>query len=215
MSNHIMEWAWGHFVEFQNFGINAITFSFCMTSFFALWGAWGLIKQIQKVQSDGAETVSVLWNLTFLAMFMSSLPYGIENGKFALVVTFFLRVPFYLVLIPAIYKARSGFSRREWWWVAALVLISLGMIYSIGITFIIFAWVGAVMAADQPWKILVNKNTIGVSIHLVTAYLMSVSFWLLYGFVTSDLYIMAWGVTYIAVYLATVVLYYRFHNQTT
>lgn len=213
MSNRIIEWASVHFVEFQNFGFNAITFSFTMTTFFAIWGAWGLVKQIKKVRSEGAETVSVMWTLTFLAMFTSCLPFGIQNGKFALVVTFFLRIPFYLILIPVIYKARCGFNRREWMWIAGLSIISFGMFFNINIVFLILAWTGAVMAADQPWKIWVNKNTVGVSIHLVIAYLASVSFWLLYGFVTRDLYIVAWGGTYFVVYFITVVMYYRFNSQ--
>jgi len=209
----LLEWALSHFVEFQNFGLNAITASFCMTTFFALWGFWGLTKQIKKVKAEGAETLSVMWTLTFFAMFATCLPYGIVNGKFALVVTFLCRIPLYVILVPAIYKAREGFSRNEWLWAGVVTIIFSGALVSVNITFLILAWVGAVMAADQPRKILKNKNTIGVSIELVIAYLASTSFWFLYGLSTSDTYIMVWGGTYALVYGTTTVLYYHYRGK--
>lgn len=203
-----------HFIEFENFGWNAITVTFFFTTFFGLYGSWGLIKQICRVQRFGLGSVSIIWSLTFAFMFATYLPFGIVAHKGAAFLQFFFRVPFYAYLIPLLYKANGGFSRKQWLLIAALTVALLCSLVDAGKVFVGISWFGALVAADQPWKIWsnrTNKNcTAAVSIELLWAYEASIGFWFIYGLSTQDSAIVAMAIPYILVYTVGIVLYYKY-----
>jgi len=203
-----------HFVELDQFGLNGITVTFVFTTIFGLLGSWGLYKQIQMVKKRGGQSVSVIWSISFMFMFASYYPYGLSAGKLAILMQSFLRVPFYLILLPLLYRANVGFSKKEWTLVIALTTSLIVSYWDIGKVFLGLSWLGAIIAADQPYKIWKNRTRGSVSIELMASFEASIIFWLAYAFVTHDGYIKAWAVVYFTVYTTTIIFYYLPRHRT-
>jgi len=94
--------------------LDPIIISFVGTVVFAVLGAHALHKQIKRIDTEGAKSVSVEWNLVFLAMFTSLMPYGFERESLALVMQCLLRAPFYVVIMRQLYKFHLTFSGFQW-----------------------------------------------------------------------------------------------------
>ena len=186
-----------------------LSVAFIGTVVFGLIGAWRLYSQFQKISRDGAAGVSVEWTICFLAMFITLLPYGLEKGSLAYSLQFFMRVPFYLLILPSLYRSAGGFSRREWRVVVTMTAALLGMLVDVAVVSITLLWVGVFIAAHQPWKIFWAKKTEGVDVGVLVVYFCSTGFWAIYGWVQipKDWGVISWAVAYSVVYFLGIVVY--------
>lgn len=200
------------FVEIRHFGLNTSTVAFVGTLFFGLSGAWGIRQQINKVEQDGSEGVSVIQQMILLTLFTSFGLYGFTSMRLALLFQAACRVPFYLILLACL-KAKRPFSRGEWTFQFALALL-LGLLgtYDLGIAMMALNYLGAFFSADQPRMLYRLKKTGSLAIKLVWIYFTSCLSWLLYGGATQDYKILLSMTGYFFVYLTTIILYYRYRG---
>lgn len=182
-----------------------IIISFLGTLVFAVLGAQALWKQIQRINSEGAEAVSVEWNLVFLAMFASLIPYGFERDSLALVIQCLLRTPFYVVIIGQLYRYHASFTRFQWGVAGVMVAATIASLFKPTLIATGLLWVSVFTAAHQPWKIWRSKSTEGVELRVLVVYLMSAVFWTIYGFALKDYFIVSWAIGYAVVYSSGIV----------
>lgn len=196
-------------VEFENFGW-AVAISFCGTTFFALYGAWGLIDQIKKLWAppQSGEAVSVKWFSVYLFVFLSNLVYGTSQHSLALIIHSFCRVPFYPIILFGLWKFK-GFTRTEWTILAALspVLLSMVFLPYKAAFFVGFSCLGVAAALYQPWEIWREKSSGVVSLKLLAAYTTTTIFWFIYGLATHDRPLWTMARPFFAVYSLTIVLW--------
>lgn len=199
-----------HFIEVEHFGWNVITATFLATTFFGVYGAIGLVHQIKRINLEGAGSVSVTWTMTFAFMFVPYLAYGLETEKLAVTLQFFLRVPFYIVLMRLLYEKLGGFSRLEWAQCGFLTLSLGGMYINLPALFLGLSWLGALSTIAQPLQIWNKKSSRSVSVKLLWALATSGAFWLAYALATNDLYIALMMGAYLIIHSTTIVLYYLY-----
>lgn len=184
-----------------------IVISFLGTTVFAILGAQALHRQIKRIKTEGAGSVSVEWNIVFLAMFASLMPYGFERESLALVVQCALRTPFYGVIMWRLYRFHGNFTSFQWALIALMtVATGLALAWPTVVATALL-WVSVVTAAHQPWKIWRTKSVAGVEPRVLVVYLASAVFWTTYGLATTDYFIVSWAVGYLVVYTSGVVVY--------
>ena len=195
--------------------LQPIVISFLGTLVFGALGALALRKQIQRIGSEGAESVSVEWNLVFLAMWSSLVRYGFERDSLALVIQCTLRAPFYVVIVRQLYRYHGDFSRRQWGLAGLMVLATALSFIRPTLIATILLWVSIFFAAHQPWEIWRTRSTKGVELRVLLVYLMSALFWMFYGFGLKDYYIVSWAIGYAIVYVTGITVHRIYHIKTT
>ena len=180
--------------------LDPIIISFVGTVVFAVLGAHALHKQIKRIDTEGAKSVSVEWNLVFLAMFTSLMPYGFERESLALVMQCLLRAPFYVVIMRQLYKFHLTFSGFQWGLAGLATLATIASLFWPILVATGLLWVSVITAGHQPWKIWRTKSTEGVELRVLVVYLMSAVFWTAYGFALKDYYVVSWAIGYGVVY---------------
>lgn len=204
-----------HFIEIEIFSnmnewdaeSTQILIAFLGTLVFAVWGASALRAQIHKIKDEGSESVSVLWKLVFLAGYFALLPYGLQENKLALVVQFFCRVPFYILIVRLTHKDRERFTYGQYAVGTAMIgamaaSLFYGKLVATGLLFL-----GILTTLDQPYRIWKSKKTEGVENKVLVVYFLSSLFWLFYGKAIGDMFIIAWAGGYSLVYLASLTAY--------
>ncbi len=194
--------------------LDPIIISFIGTVVFALLGAQALYKQIKRIDTEGANSVSVEWNLVFFAMFVSLMPYGFERDSLALVIQCLLRAPFYVVIMWQLYKFHSTFTRFQWGLASLMMLATAASLFKPTLVATGLLWVSVFTAAHQPWKIWRTKSTEGVELRVLVVYLLSAVFWTSYGFALKDYYVVSWAIGYAVVYMSGIVVHRMYSLKT-
>jgi len=191
---------------------NPVLISAIGTIIFAIIGARALSKQIKRVKREGAKDVSVEWTITSLAMFGSLLTYAVEIRRFALLIQFFCRVPYYLRLMPLIHKRLGRFTWWQYLMLIAIIPISPLYVYAPKETATALLWVSVIAAFFQPAKMWWNKGTMGVERDVIATSLGSAITWTFYGLTISDYYIVSWAVGYTVAYTLGVIAYQIYYK---
>lgn len=201
--------------EIENFGWNLITIGGCGIVFFSFLAAWGLLDQSRKIwRNKSGRSVS---NLVFMAgvfIILSTLVYGIHRGRGTLILFGCIRLPFHVPILLGLLKFK-GFSIREI--VITLVFaipVAAMIIFPSSILFCYAAMsIGGIFSlVSQPLELYREKNPGVVSIQLIIIYLISATFWVIYGIADHDPVVAIPSVGYVAMNLTSVSLwlYYRY-----
>lgn len=201
--------------EFRGWGWDEkhlpITISFLGTSFFAVLGAWGLVKQNRKIWRDcSGDSVSVAWNSVFAFMFTAFFIYGIEINSLACIIQGVFRTLFYIPILVGLYRYK-GFTQKESWlsilMFVAIVVMLIAPAKVVPVIFMSFSFAGVIAAGFQPWEIYKWKSRGNVSLELLVVYAMSIVFWAGYGYFIKDTLLAIMMSLYLVVYFTGVYLW--------
>lgn len=202
-------------VELRNFGFNAITISFIVTTLTGILGAYGLGIQAKKIwTSKSGESVSVSTFGFSIALYSTFWFYGLEINSLGLILQMFCRVPFLLVIMLGLLLYK-GFSKTEWLLMIAVVLTIASMFYTTAISkyFLVLNLMTVVFASMQPIEIWRNKSRGKVTLFWILVYALSVFFWTIYGIVLEEWEIWAPCSILTIVFTSTVVLWILYPEQ--
>lgn len=200
-------------IEIQNFGFNAITTSAAINVVTMLLGSWGLWDQIRIIWlKRSAESVSVVLNIAYLAMFSAFVIYGAWLDSGALMIQI-VRAILLAVIVISLIKFQ-GFT--VWQWIG-LLAIALGLGFMIVLPykewfFLGFSIIGGIAAADQPYQIWKNRNPGKVSFNLLVVYALGGAAWLVYGLALSKPFIAGMGLLYVVLNGISLFLF-RFYQR--
>lgn len=205
-------------IEYQNFGWNLLTFSAIATIIFtiALFRV-GLLNQLKTVLQEGIKTgsagksVSVSWNTYFVFLYAVILLYGFHIKSLAVIFNGILLALGHLAVLLSLYRYKK-IILYEKYLILLFVFLPLVMIMSP-----LKAWVyffsqigGVIMVIFQPIEIWKNRDIGNIDKRFIVAYLVNVSFWLIYAFAIKDWAIGSVTAAYTVLYIITLGLCYRF-----
>lgn len=201
-------------LEIENFGLNAITVSAGINVFAMLLGAWGLWDQIGIIwRKRSAESVSVILNIAYLAMFTAFVIYGVWLDSGALMIQV-VRAVLLGVVVLSLLKFR-GLTSYQWLGLGILAL-GLGLMIALPYKewfFLGFSIIGGVAAADQPYQIWKNKSSGRVSARLLSVYALGGAAWLVYGLALSEFFIAGMGLLYVVLNGTSLVLFRIYRKE--
>jgi len=183
----MFEWIIGT-LEYQNWGFNSLTIGSLGTLAFTIVEGWGLTKQNGTIwKTKSGESVSI--NLfSFLLFFLFAFfIYGLYIKSIAVIINGLVLGILHVPILFGLWRFK-GFSRME----KVCFAISFAMIPAMifvpwkdAVYIVIVS--GAVFAiATQPWEIWERKSSGVVDIHLLVAYSLSTTFWVVYAFSTKQ-----------------------------
>ncbi len=202
----------------QEFGLNQATLSSFCVMIFGIIGAYGQWKQARLIWSSrSARSVSILWILTFLFMFLAYFLQGLNTGSATLLIQGMLRAAFCLpILVGIIAFEYSKISRKD---VLFFVILVTGMVIMVlvpdwrNLFFQLFGYLGVIMSIDQPYQIWKNKSRGKVSMTMLITFISAVSFWTWYAWIFEDMGLFWLSLSFVLVYLVTIVIWWIYSKD--
>lgn len=202
-------------LEYQHWGLNALTISFFLSGALTLISAWGLILQQRTIfRHKQAEVVSVFWLTYYAALQLAILLYGLSIYSAALIINGLLAA-FYLPILVGLWRFK-GFSLKEKalgiLLVTALLVMALLPLKSA--FFLAFAVGGLISAITQPLEMWQKKSAQGLNINLIYTLLLGNIIWLTYGAAVSDWILIVINSIAFCIFGTTVLLWKRYTSTT-
>lgn len=171
-------------LEYKNWGFNSLTIGFLGTIMLTGIEGWGLVKQKESIwDRESGESVSVMM-FSFLLFFMFTFfIYGIYIKSFSVAFNGFVLGILHIPIILGLWKFK-GFSRLEkkWFILTSLMIPLMIFLPWKDETYLVLAFITLFAASTQPWEIWKNDKAGAVDIRLLTVYLISTIFWMIYAF---------------------------------
>jgi len=210
MFENIFGWT----VEWQNWGLNALTIGSLGTIAFTFVEWWGLWKQKQAIWNEkSGESVSVSWFSYGTFFFAAFLFYGVHIASVAVIINSLLAI-IHIPILVGLWKFK-GFSRHEKvqfvllagmvpamaflpWKDELFLIISFGTLYSFG---------------TQPWELWKTKKAGVVEIRLIGVYFLSTLFWVVYAFAIGEWVLEIITPIVLIILGLTSVLWFKYRNN--
>lgn len=174
-------------MELEQLGWNAVTIGAVGAILFTILEAWGLWQQKKTIwNNQSGKSISVVWFLYFANQFVVIFIYGLSMKSITLTFNGLLSL-IYIPIIIGLWKFK-GFKRSEK--ILGLFLLLTSMIMVIvpfkDWVFLVMSFGSLLASAMQPYEIWKNKNSGVVEIRLLTVFLISTLFWIIYGYAIND-----------------------------
>ena len=200
-------------LEYQNWGVNALTVSFFLSVAITLITAWGLVQQHQTIwRKREVEAISVFW-LTYNAMLqIVILIYGSSIHSAALVVNGFLALA-YIPILAGLWKFK-GYSLLEKISVMVFIAAILAMVLLPFKSqfFFILALGGLFSASMQPLEMWRKKSARGVNIRFIGILILGNIIWFTYGVAVRGWVLIVVNAIAFCIFGITVLLWRRYRN---
>lgn len=174
-------------VEYQNWGLNALTISALGTAFFTFVEGWGNLAQILTIfRKKSGESVSTNFFIYITAAFSLYLFYGVHTRSLSVTfngVIFLLHPP----ILYGLWRYK-GFTKDNWAMVGLGVTLNLLFVFTPYKTEVFGIMnVGVVFFLSQmPYEIWKAGTRGAADIKMIAAYMTSTVFWVGYAFATAD-----------------------------
>lgn len=205
-------------MELQHLGWNAVTIGFIGTVFFTLITLWGTLKQNSAIwQKKSGVAVSVPLFIYLTAMFTNAFIYGLRLGSLALIINGLLAIA-HLPILIGLWRFKGMTSGQMVF--GLLLIMALGfMIFSPykDIVYLTFSCGAVILLITQPWEIWQKKTAGVVEIRLLVIYLLSNTFWTIYGYAINNWVMKITCPTYVVLILITITLWFKYqpsHHST-
>ncbi len=206
-----------YWVEYQQWGWNALTLSFLATVLLSIFDGYGLWDQRRKIkEEESVRSLGTIWFLNQMFVFAQFLLYGIYIRSFALAfhgLEFFLHLPILLYIWKYHWKEK-GTTAWEKFWLGTFVLTTAGIIALPEWRTELFSvmYLSRLPAfMNKPWAIWKEKSPGVVSIKMVLIFLAGSVFWVIYAFKFGRSFILKFMCTAIGLILfATLLLWLYF-----
>lgn len=201
-------------IEYQNFGLNALSISAIATICFSIMQGYGAIAQNNKIwREKSGETIKILFFVYNFWYFFSFFIYGIAQNSIA--ITFNGAIGFlYIPILIGLHKFK-GFSRKE------VILSLLGFLVVPAMIFIpqknyvllVIVILICPITIEQFIEFIRNRGLGAFSIKYVIIFFSTSAFWLIYSIAILKwpLIILNAGTT--TIYLVVIYLNYKFEKQ--
>ena len=205
-----------NFVEFQNFGLNAMTVSFIGTIFFTFFQAWGLSGQNKTIwKNKSGEAVSVSWLSYNLYVFFLAFIYALEINGLALAFNGFCLGVMHIPIIIGLGKFK-GFQRWEKIVFGVAIVLLVVMIFLPSeykaLLFLISSFGNIIAMATQPLEIFKKKTSGCVDIRLIFSFWISTIFWVVYAFAVNNWVLQILCPSYLAILTITMILWFLYRK---
>jgi len=183
--------------------------------FFGILGSWGLYRQTRMIwATKSAQSVSGTWTITFLAMFIAFLIYGVQQNSFPMSFQGGLRVAFSLPVTIGFFMYGKS-CKKDW----ALVLVYLLLLSAMWFRYLspwiytLFSFLGVASSFVQADTIRKNRSRGKVVVELQIIYLLAITCWCVYGFIRKDLAVFLASVGFIMSYSSTIFMWFKYPNS--
>ena len=175
-------------------------------------GSWGLYRQAKMIwTSKSAKSVSGTWVVTFLAMFVAFLLYGLQQSSFPMEIQGWLRVAFSL---PVVIGYFTYGDRKDGDWFLVLLytffLSLMGVKAVAPALFVIFLVLGIWSSFIQALTIRYKRSRGKVAVELQVIYLVAVVCWLVYGLVRKDVPLISTSIGFALSYSTTIAMWLKY-----
>lgn len=177
---------YSNFIEYQNWGWNAITVSFIGTVIFGIIEGWGIWQQRKTIiMKNSSQSIPMMANAYFCVFFICFFIYGIQMHSIAMIINGLLAIPFIAMHTVAIKTSDS--TKSEKWHISFLALIPLIVFspYSQKL-FAVMLVVASLIGTQTLIKILYEKDSGSVEPKFLWALILCISFWEVYAWHIKD-----------------------------
>lgn len=173
-------------VEYQNFGLNALTISAIATIIFSFIKGYGVIAQgIEIWKHESGENISPIFFCYNFFYFLLFLTYGIEEKSIAIICSGSLCL-LYLPIILGLKKYR-GFYKKELYFIAFMsLIIPASFFFDKSQLIFIFSAAAAVAIFSQAKEVLKEKKFGALSVRYLQTFLAATIFWGIYYLMTRN-----------------------------
>ena len=203
-----------NFIEFQNWGLNALTVGAIGTIIFTFvetWGLWQQNKTIWKFESG--QSISIVYFAYATGVFMSVLIYGIAEHSLAMIINGFFLTLFHLPILIGLWKFESfsTWDKRICVGIIAYMIL-MSLVPFKDILFMIFSFTNVLFTCTQPWKIWREKDAGAVEIKFIFTYLDNTFFWISYAYTIHDWVLQIICPCYFVLSALIIVLWFKYRN---
>lgn len=213
MAANILSQIIGSTVEFQGWGFNALTISFCVSLVLTAIAGWGLLQQNKTIWQDKtARAVSVIWLSYYCVLQLVIFVYGFVIHSAALAVNGLLAL-LYIPILVGLWKFK-GFTNVEKFSVTAFIAALAAMVllpYKPAF-FFAFAVGGLVSAITQPIEMWRKKSAEGLDIRLIGTILLGNVVWLVYGLAVQDIVLISINLIAFFIFGTTTLLWWQYRE---
>ena len=181
---------------------------------FGVLGSIGLYRQAKLIwRGKSAESVSGVWVITFLAMFVAFLVYGTQKHSFPMEFQGWLRVAFSLPVTVGFFVF-GKVNKKHLSLIALYAVLLAGMSHSVlsPWLFTLFSFLGIWSSFVQAYTIKAKRSRGKVAVELQTIYLLAVVCWLVYSVVRHDVPLFTVSAGFILSYSSTIVMWKKYPN---
>jgi len=204
------------FVEFQDFGWNAVTICFFGTIFFMLLQVWGTFAQAKTIwQKKSGLSVSVPLFAYSIGSFFISFLYGISIKSLALILVCGTLCLMHLPIMAGLVKYKE-FKNWEKLFIVALILVVVicSLIPYKDYVYLTFNIGTIAMLCFQPWEIWRNKDAGSVEPRLNATYFLSTLFLLIYGIAINDWVIQIISPCYSLFHISIIIMWFVYKKPS-
>lgn len=200
-------------MELQQLGLNAVTVGALGVIFFAFVQAWGLWQQKKTIwKNQSGQSISVTWLSYFTCLDVVVFIYGWSINSIAMMVNGGL-IFLYVLIMIGLWKFK-GFSKLEKFLGICLLIVIVVTIFipAKDWMFLIVSFGSILSLIMQPYEIWKNKNSGVVEIKLIIVYLISTTFWIIYGYTINDWVLKIICPSYFVIFSITVCFWFIYRN---
>lgn len=200
-----------NFVEFQNWGFNALTLSSFMTIVFTIFQGYGFVMQGRKIfKEESVEAISPVTFFLFLFFFMSFMIYGIEKKSIAIIFNGLLFIPV-APIVFGIFRYKKKINFEE----IILFILTLSIVpmmiwiknkeglLSILLFFSLMSLVSQVLAVFK------NKGIGALDIKLILIFMSTSVFWLMYAISLKNQPLIMFNSMALLLYVSIIILHIK------
>lgn len=205
-----------NWVEFKQWGWNALTISFIATVVVTLVETWGIYQQAKTIWQNPekrGESVSIGLFTYLTAMFTVSAIYGASKNTLAMLFTGIILGASHIPVIVGLWKFKR-FSRWEKFLGLLSIEIVIGAFFvtDLDIYFLTINVGTAFFLLLQPYEIWKNKNSGIIEIKLLAVYDIGTFFWVIYSFAMEKWVLKILNLTAFAILILTTVLWFKYRK---
>lgn len=183
--------------------------------FFGILGSWGLYKQASMIWlNKSTKSVSGTWIVTYLAMFIAFLTYGLQQNSFPMEFQGWLRVGF-SVPVTLGFFIYGKINKIDWVLIPIYILFLIIMSLKIQapLFFTAFSFLGIFASFVQAYTVWKNRFRGLLSVELQLIYLLAVISWTVYGIVRKDIPLIIVSVGFVLSYSSTIFMWLKYPKQ--
>jgi uncharacterized protein with PQ loop repeat len=202
-----------NFVEYKNWGLNALTISALGTLFFTFWQLYATIDQTKKIWSKkSGQSISLQFFTYNFFYFISFTIYGMYQNSVAMIINGLLFVAY----IPLLIKA-WGIEKKDWKekiiaLFGTLLIPAIIIFPDKNLIFDISLFGLACFLAEQIRIVMRKKDFGALSIKFMLVYLAVNIFWLAFDIAIKNLSLGVFNSIGIIMYIFSIILYFRYKN---
>lgn len=206
-----------HTIEYQNWGLNAITFSFLGTAFFSLLQGWSLFKQNSTIRrKKSGKSLSVTLFIYSGCYFFSFFVYGVLSDSMGMMVNGLLGIP-YIPILFALHKYK-GFTKTNWI-VLGMFSLMIPLVYilegSVRDIFVLCGLFGlGIPLIGQIREMYKEKSVGAVEPRFIIVFMLASVFWFSYGLVIGNWIFVVFNPASIVILGIILALYYKYKVKT-